>query len=161
VNYKRNVITKVKLNSLFFVSTLFIRVAIGCVFLLGSIPKLRQPYDFLSSIYNYELVGPKLGMFIAMTLPWVEILIGICLIGGIFIGGALLASAGMATVFTIALSSVLYRGLEISCGCFGTNAEIISFFTVIRPFLILIFSLFAYIVGTYLYPLSRTSSATI
>ena len=45
------------------------RLGIGCMFLWSSLPKIRQPYDFLSSVYSYELVGPKLGMFVAMTLP--------------------------------------------------------------------------------------------
>ncbi|MHC4739886.1 MAG: MauE/DoxX family redox-associated membrane protein [Planctomycetota bacterium] len=64
---------------------------------------MRQPYDFLSSVYSYELVGPRLGMFVVMILPGLELLVGICLVGGIFIGGALLTSAAMAAMFTFVL----------------------------------------------------------
>ena len=133
--------------------TLVVRIGLGCLFLWSSLPKIRQPYDFLSSVYNYELVGPKLGMLIAMTLPWLELLVGICLVGGIFISGALLASIGMAAMFAFVLVSVLYRGLEISCGCFGvSDAEIISYSTLIRACLILLFSLVAYICAVVLRP---------
>jgi putative oxidoreductase len=125
--------------------TLVVRLGLGCLFLWSSLPKIRQPYDFLSSVYNYELAGPKLGMLTAMTLPWLELLVGICLVGGIFVTGALLASIGMAAMFTFVLASALYRGLDISCGCFGDSAEVISYSTLIRACLILLFSTAAYI----------------
>ena len=124
---------------------LVVRMCLGCVFIWGSLPKIRQPYDFLSAVYSYELVGPKLGMMVAMTLPWLELLVGICLVGGIFAGGALLAGAAMAAVFTFALSSTLYRGLRISCGCFGPGDDLITYFTVVRASVILVLSIAAYV----------------
>lgn len=133
--------------------TLVVRLALGCIFLLSSLPKIRQPYNFLSNVYNYELVGPKLGMLMAMTLPWLELLVGICLVGGIFTSGALLASVAMTAMFTFVLASALYRGLEISCGCFSaSDAGIISYSTLIRTCLILLFSLAAYVCVVILRP---------
>ena len=139
-----------KLNGLtrqrFFSDFLFVvRLGLGCLFLWSGLPKIRQPYDFLASVYNYELVGPKLGMLTAMTLPWAELLVGVCLVGGIFVSGALLASIGMAVMFTFVLASALYRGLQISCGCFGANAEVISYFTLIRACIILLLAIVGYI----------------
>lgn len=98
-----------------------VRIALGCLFIYGSLAKIRQPYDFLSSVYEYELVGPTLGLFIAMTLPWLELFTGICLVGGIFISGALLTSIAMGAMFTCVIVSAIHRGLDISCGCFGGN----------------------------------------
>jgi putative oxidoreductase len=121
-----------------------VRVCIGCMFIYSSLPKIRQPYDFLSNIYSYELIGPRLGMFVAMTLPWLELFVGICLIAGIFIGGALLVSIALVSLFTFALASALYQGLNISCGCFGSaQNEIISAGTLSRAVLILILSISA------------------
>ncbi|MFC1738396.1 MauE/DoxX family redox-associated membrane protein [Planctomycetota bacterium] len=125
---------------------MLVRLALGCLFIYSSLPKIRQPYDFLSSVYSYELVGPKLGMLIAMVLPLLELFTGICLVGGIFISGALLVSIAMATMFTFVITSVLYRGLEISCGCFGPSAKgMISYATLIRACIILLFSFIALI----------------
>lgn len=125
-------------------------------------PKIRQPYDFLSSVYNYELVGPKLGVLIAMTLPWLELLVGLCLLGGIFVSGALLTSIGMAAMFTFVLASALYRGLEISCGCFGvSDAEIISYSTLIHACLILLFSFAAYTCVVILRPSPQAYKAIL
>lgn len=123
-----------------------VRVGIGCMFIWSSLPKIRQPYDFLSSVYSYELVGPKLGMFVAMTLPWLELLVGICLIGGIFISGALLISIALAAMFSYVLGSALHKGLEITCGCFGVGStELVTYTTFTRAFVILIVSLAAYV----------------
>ncbi len=123
-----------------------IRIVIGCMFIYSSLPKIRQPYDFLFSVYSYELTGPKLGMFTAMTLPWLEVLVGICLVGGVFVSGALLVSAGMAAMFTFVLGSAIYHGLSITCGCFGAGStDIIGISTVIRAIVIGFLSMFAYI----------------
>jgi uncharacterized membrane protein YphA (DoxX/SURF4 family) len=126
--------------------TLVVRLVLGCMFLYSSLPKIRQPYDFLSSVYNYELVGPKLGVLVAMVLPWAELLVGICLIGGIFVSGALLVSIAMGAMFSFAIASALYRALNISCGCFSTsNTEQIGYLTLIRACMIVLLSIAAYI----------------
>lgn len=143
---------KSKRQRLFYGFSFVVRLSLGCLFLWSSLPKIRQPYDFLSNVYDYELVGPKLGMLVAIVLPWIELLAGICLIGGIFVGGALLTSAAMAAMFTFVLASSLHRGLKISCGCFGASAEIISYSTLIRALLILLFSIAAYIGAIILQP---------
>jgi len=135
-----------------------VRVGLGCMLIYSSLPKLRQPYDFLSSVYQYELVGPKLGMLIAMTLPWLELLVGICLVGGIFVSGALLAVATMGLIFTYVLASALYRGLDISCGCFGASGAAISHWTLIRAIAILLLSLSAYLHGTLFIPICDTQN---
>jgi uncharacterized membrane protein YphA (DoxX/SURF4 family) len=136
-----------------------VRVAIGCMFIWSSLPKIRQPYDFLSSVYSYELVGPKLGMFIAMTLPWLELAVGICLIGGIFISGALLASILMAAMFSYVLGLALHKGLEITCGCFGAGStDIVNYTTLIRAIAILLASLGAYLCAIFLHPSSSSNS---
>ncbi len=124
---------------------LLVRVSMGCLFLYSALPKIRRPYDFLSDVYNYEIVGPKLGLLVAMTLPWLELLAGICLLGGIFVGGALLLSAGMAAMFTFVIGWALYQGLSISCGCFGSGAGTITYLTLIRAIGILLASLLAYV----------------
>jgi Methylamine utilisation protein MauE len=67
-----------------------IQLTLGFVLLMSSLPKLCQPYDFLTAIYRYELVGPMLGVLVAAVLPWLELVVGICLIGGIFVSGSFL-----------------------------------------------------------------------
>ena len=46
-----------------------VRLVLGVMFLMSALPKIRQPYDFLGDIYGYGIVGPKLGVLVAMTMP--------------------------------------------------------------------------------------------
>jgi hypothetical protein len=145
-----NKITQKRFMPVFVV---IVRLGLGCMFLYGSLPKIRQPYDFLSSVYNYELVGPKLGVLVAMVLPWAELFVGIYLIGGIFVSGALLVSIAMGAMFSFAVASALYRGLNISCGCFrASSTEQIGYITLIRALVIMLISDVAYLSVVFLHP---------
>jgi len=126
-------------------SVFIIRILLGVIFVLSSIPKIKQPYDFLASVYNYEIVGPKLGMFAAMAMPWLELFVGICLVGGLFLSGAFLAAMAMGAMFVYVIISALYQGLEISCGCFGASStDIINYTTLIRAGFVLVLALAGY-----------------
>jgi len=128
---------------------LIVRLGLGCLFLWSSSLKLLQPYDFLSNVYSYELVGPKLGMLTAIILPWLELFVGLCLIGGIFVSGALVVTIGMAALFTFTLSLAVYKGLEITCGCFGDNSEVVNFTTVLRAIGLMLLSAAVYAVSVF------------
>jgi hypothetical protein len=125
--------------------TVVIRLGLGCLFVWSSLSKIQLPHDFLGHVYAYRLVGPVSGMFVAMVLPWCELLTGICLLGGVFVSGALLTCMGMALLFLGAVSWALYQGLNISCGCFGASASVpIGSGTLVRIIAILVGSGFAY-----------------
>lgn len=127
---------------------LVVRLGLGAMFIASSLPKIRLPYAFLSDVYGYELVGPKMGVLVAMTLPWLELFAGVCLVGGVFVGGALLVSIAMGAMFTFVLGSALYRHLDISCGCFSAPGKI-TYLTLIRAVVITVLSAAAY-AGTIL-----------
>lgn len=111
----------------------FGQVSLGCVWIWSSLPKIRRPYDFLGQVYNYELLGAQAGVFMASVLPILELILGLCLIAGLFIGGALLVSSVLLAVFLAAQGWVLWQGLAISCGCFGSAGEgFISYGTMLR-----------------------------
>lgn len=137
-----------------------VRLGLGCLFLYSSLPKIRQPYDFLSAVYGYELVGPQMGLLVAMVLPWAELLTGVCLLGGVFVPGALLASAGMSALFTVVIGWALYQGLQISCGCFGAEASRITLLTLMRAVGVLLLSLLGYLGALHTGPGTEPRSAT-
>lgn len=127
-----------------------VRLILGAVLLWAALGKIREPYDFLSSVYDYALVGPDLGMLVAMVLPWLELLLGICLLGGLFVGGALLSSAALGVVFVFVQASAMSRGLDIACGCFSgltsvASQETISYATILRAGLMLAAALLGYV----------------
>lgn len=134
-------------NSWLAVVAFVIRLSLGCLFVWSGIPKILLPHSFLGDVYAYRLVGPTLGMVVAMILPWMELLTGVCLLAGLFVSGALLACMGMALLFVGPVSWALYHGLNISCGCFGSGASVhIGYGTLVRIAVIFLGSCFAYVV---------------
>lgn len=118
-----------------------IRFLLGGIFVWSGLAKIRQPYDFLSNVYDYELVGAKLGLLVAVVLPWLEVLVGAALLIGLFAGGGMLGAFFLCALFVGVQSSALARGLTIACGCFSaTSAGLISYTTLIRTSLLLLAS---------------------
>jgi len=91
-------------------------------------------------------LGPKTGVLMAMLLPWFEFILGVALIGGVFLNGAFLCSSMLGLVFAFAHTTVLYRGLGISCGCFSTSeTQTISYGTLLRSLGFLMASLIGWV----------------
>ena len=123
-----------------------LRIGLGIMFLWSSLFKIRQPYDFLHAVYAYEIVGPRLGVLVAAVLPWVELLVGIALISGLFATGAMLVCAGLGAMFTFVIGWALYYDLGINCGCFSASGQgQVGWFAFIRAITIGVVSLILYV----------------
>ena len=82
----------------------------------------------------------------ALALPWVEGLFGAFLIAGFRVRAASLATTIMMSVFLAAIASAWARGIDITCGCFGTGAGDvpISWHEIVRDSLFLLLSLWVF-----------------
>lgn len=96
-----------------------LRLLTGGLFLTAGLSKLLFPYDFLSGVYAYELFSPAQGVRIAIVLPWIEAMVGICLIFGVLEHGALCVALVMGTLFAFVRTYALARELPVSCHCFS------------------------------------------
>ena len=96
-----------------------LRILVGGIFLYAGFLKVLDPGKFLIAVRSYELLHDPWTAWMALALPWLEIVAGICVIVGRFYRGALLVLGTAGIAFLIALSSAWARGLEIECGCFG------------------------------------------
>ncbi|MGA0854291.1 MAG: DoxX family protein [Luteolibacter sp.] len=105
---------------------LILRVMLGCWFAYsGGLKIFGTGLDrFLVDVGNYRMVGPPLDAWVAYGVPWVELVSGVCLMLGVLRRGALLTVFGLISVFSIAVGSAWVRGLDISCGCLGSDAPI-------------------------------------
>lgn len=94
------------------------RLLVGVVFIYASLYKIIDPGDFAKSIWYYHLVPGDLINLMALILPWIELLCGICLILGVFYHGAVVWVNVLIVTFIFALSTTIVRGIDIDCGCF-------------------------------------------
>jgi uncharacterized membrane protein YphA (DoxX/SURF4 family) len=105
-------------------------LALGGVFIYASHDKILQPVEFAKIVYHYQVIGPSQTLrpwvpnLFAVTLPWIELLLGACLILGLWRREAAALSAALLLAFVLAVSSALFRGIDIqNCGCFSVTAE--------------------------------------
>ena len=122
----------------------FARVILGIVFIYASWDKITHPAEFSIAIGNYHMFPFGLENIIGLIMPWLELLVGICLIAGIMVDGAAVLSALMMIVFIVAISQALARGIDIECGCYSVSkegGEKVGFRRLFEDFLYLIMSL--------------------
>jgi uncharacterized membrane protein YphA (DoxX/SURF4 family) len=61
--------------------------------------------DFTRAVGNYQLAKPPWDAAIAYTVPWVEMIVGVCLVLGIWKRGALIVLAGLVACFAFGVVS--------------------------------------------------------
>ncbi len=103
--------------------TMAFRLFVGASFVVASFYKIVEPGLFARSIWYYHMVPGDLINAMALLLPWVELIVGLCLILGIYFRGAVLLVNLMVIMFMIALISAAARGIDIDCGCFKPGKE--------------------------------------
>ena len=103
-----------------------VRVILGMWFVYsGGIKVFGTGLDrFTLDIANYKIVGPPWDAVAAYTVPWFEIIAGLCLMPGVFRRGAILCIAGLVCVFAFCIGWAWFHQLDISCGCHGSDAKI-------------------------------------
>jgi uncharacterized membrane protein YphA (DoxX/SURF4 family) len=101
---------------------LFLRFILAGVFLYAAWTKLRQPWlMFALSIDAYQLLPEWAVLTTARVLPWLELIIGLLLLSGIWLRYvSILAAAILGVFFAIMLLS-FGKGMGIDCGCFGVG----------------------------------------
>ncbi|MCA9795368.1 MAG: DoxX family membrane protein [Candidatus Eremiobacteraeota bacterium] len=101
---------------------LTVRILVGLLFLIAGASKVADPVAFAEAIYNYHLVPARLITLAAITLPWLEILAGACLLAGALTRSAALITGFLSLAFAVGIGSALARGLNIECGCFSGSS---------------------------------------
>ena len=113
---------------------------LGILFIYASIDKIADPAYFAGTIQNYQLIPVWLINISAITLPWLELLCGVLLLTGVWHRSASLIITLLMIVFIVAISSAIFRGLDIECGCYGSRASA-DWTRIVEDFFLLAFSL--------------------
>jgi len=99
------------------------RLILAGIFIYASLDKIAHPAAFAKDVYNYQILPDALINLTALVLPCLELFLGLCLLAGTWLPGAVLTANGLMVVFLAALVFNLARGLDINCGCFSTGSE--------------------------------------
>ena len=102
--------------------TIRVQLALGAVFVAAAVPKIADPPSFAHMIYNYRLLPGVAVNPLALVLPWVELLAGLCLILGLYRRTAAGLAGLLLVVFVLAIGTNLARDNPVQCGCFDVHA---------------------------------------
>ncbi len=100
---------------------LLTRLALGGIFIAASIDKIIHPGQFAKIIHNYQILPDYLINMAAIVLPWLEALLGLFIIAGVWLPGAVVLADFLLVAFFSALIFNIARGIDVHCGCFSTE----------------------------------------
>lgn len=107
-----------------------VSIGLGAVFVYASLDKIAHPLDFARIVYRYRLAGPTATLGVvpanafAVVLPWLEAVIGVLLVTGLWRREAAALAAALLVMFLVAVGYVMWQGIDVEhCGCFTVGGE--------------------------------------
>lgn len=120
-----------------------IRIILATAFVFAAIPKIRNPMEFALSVEGFQLISGKSALWVALFLPWLELIAGVGLLTSHIRRGSNLLISVLLLFFIGLHASAWIRGLDISCGCFGIKGVSNNYLLLItRNSLLLIMGLY-------------------
>jgi len=96
-----------------------LKLGLAGLLVYAGMTKLLDPAGFASAIGGFRLVPDGMIPTLAVTVPFLEVVVGLGLMVSVVERGALFLTIGMLGAFAVALFSAWWRGLNVDCGCFG------------------------------------------
>lgn len=101
------------------------RIIVGGIFLISGLAKISDPVRFILTLREFSLFPEMIIPFTAIYLPWLEFILGLFILVGLMYRTASLLLAFLIGSFTFSILSVIVRGIEVDCGCFGLLADML------------------------------------
>lgn len=101
------------------------RIVIGGIFLVSGLAKISDPVLFMFSLRGFRLFPEALIPLLAIVLPWLEFFLGLFTVVGLLYRTSSLMLAALNLIFMGAILTVVFRGIDVDCGCFGLLADML------------------------------------
>lgn len=116
-----------------------VEIAVGLVFTLAALGKLRDPAAFVHGVIVYDVLPPPIAKVYGIVLIPLEMIIGVGLLTEWAVGPAAIAGLFLLVSFLLAVGSNVRRHREVMCYCFGgPSKEIISVRSLARIVLLIL-----------------------
>lgn len=106
-----------------------VQLLLGAPLVISGLIHLSNPYQFLEAVLRYDVLYDEWASVFANMMIFLSMITGLALIFDLFPQGALAISVGMFTMFAVAQLSVLVRGINAMCGCFGSFSHEVSWYS--------------------------------
>lgn len=99
------------------------RMIVGGVFVYAGALKLLDPAAFAEDIANYQAFPHWTWNLAAAIVPITEILAGLAVLTGFRRRAGAIVLGSLTIAFIGLILSVIVRGIDLNCGCFGEAVE--------------------------------------
>ena len=110
---------------------LLVRLVLVAAFLLAAIPKIQDPVAFAISVESYRILTGQAVLWVALVLPWLELVIGFGLLIPKMRRASSLLIMLLLFIFVGLHASAWIRGLDIDCGCYAIESVSSNYFLLI------------------------------
>lgn len=110
---------------------LLVRLVLVAAFLLAAIPKIQDPVAFAISVESYRVLTGQAVLWVALVLPWLELVIGFGLLIPKMRRVSSLLIMLLLFIFVGLHTSAWIRGLDIDCGCYAIESVSSNYFLLI------------------------------
>ena len=117
------------------------RLVLGGVFIWAGIIKISNPLVFAQDIANYQVFPQIISFFLALFLPWIEVICGVCVLTGILLRSSSAFLICLLVGFLFLIIVTLIRGIDVECGCFGSLGRQVDYKLLLTDSALLFFSL--------------------
>ncbi|HVN60208.1 MAG TPA: MauE/DoxX family redox-associated membrane protein [Gaiellaceae bacterium] len=100
-----------------------VRLLAAGIWLAAGVAKVADLAHFRDQVAAYDVLPHALVGPFAYALPFVEIVLGLYLLVGLWIRPVAIVACVLMLVFIAAQAQAWYRGLVLDCGCFGTISQ--------------------------------------
>jgi len=125
------------------------RIILGGIFIYASIDKIAFPGHFANIIRGYNIIPESLVDLTAFILPWIELIIGILIVIGLFVRESSIILTSLLIIFLLSIIIQATKGPIEDCGCFGKMPFISSsnsYFLIIRNLVLISLSIMIFLV---------------
>jgi uncharacterized membrane protein YphA (DoxX/SURF4 family) len=107
-------------------AVLIVRVLLGGLLLIAGILKIGHPTALAANIAGFRLLPAAVVGPLALALPYLELLLGIYLIAGLFTRLAAVLAVLQFGLYGGAIASAVVRHISANCGCFGPSDSAVA-----------------------------------
>jgi uncharacterized membrane protein YphA (DoxX/SURF4 family) len=103
------------------------RLIVAAVLIFAAVQKIWMPLEFARLIREYHLLPDQVLNLVAVVLPWLEIVCGLCFLSGLWLMGTAVLLSSLNIIFVIAIAyrawlimsstGVGFFDLSYDCGC--------------------------------------------
>ena len=120
---------------------LILRFFVGYYFIYTSMDKITNPAQFAVLIENYRFFPYLAIPLAAVIVPWMELVCGLFLIIGLRTKGAAILIILLLLSFNVIIGANVIVESPITCGCYDTVGEPISWLKIFKNTMWILFTL--------------------